>query len=53
MMTCRVCLNKLPGVIYDKKTIIGSRAEEALGEFLCESCKLVREELALHQDLVP
>jgi hypothetical protein len=53
MMTCRVCLNKLPGVIYDKKTIIGSRVEEALGEFLCESCKLVREDLALHQDLVP
>jgi hypothetical protein len=51
--TCRICLNQLAGVIYDKNTTVGLHVEQVLGELLCENCKSSREELALHKDLVP
>lgn len=52
-VTCKICLCPLAGMIYDKNTPVGFHAEQVLGELLCENCKLSREELALHKELVP
>ncbi|MGB8188684.1 MAG: hypothetical protein WCE91_03725 [Nitrososphaeraceae archaeon] len=51
-VTCMICHRPFTGVVYDKNSEIGPFVEYNLSNFLCERCKLLREDIAQRKDLV-
>lgn len=51
-VTCMICHRPFTGVVYDKNSEIGPFVEYNLNNFLCESCKSLREDIAQRKDLV-
>ena len=51
-VTCMVCRMEFAGLVYNKNTEAGPIAENKLNNLLCETCRLLREDIALRKGLV-